>query len=81
MSPNCLEPRLSHCFGWNGALKIGLVSWSAMAAVHLASESLKFVKLLLCFVNNFEDFDPKCTAAIADQQTKPIFDAPFKPKQ
>ena len=33
------------------------------------------------FVNNFEDSDPSCPAAIADQQTKPIFDAPFKPKQ
>ena len=33
------------------------------------------------FVNNFEDSDPSCAAAIADQQTKPIFDAPFKPKQ
>ena len=33
------------------------------------------------FVNKFEDSDAKCTAAIADQQTKPIFNAPFKPKQ
>ena len=33
------------------------------------------------FVNNFEGSDTKCAAAIADQQTKPIFDAPFKPKQ
>ena len=33
------------------------------------------------FVNNFEDSDPSCPAAIADQQAKPIFDAPFKPKQ
>ena len=33
------------------------------------------------FVNNFEDSDPRCAAAIADQQTKPIFNAPFKPKQ
>ena len=39
------------------------------------------MKLLLCFVNNFKDSDAKCTAAIADQQTKPIFNAPFKPKQ
>ena len=32
-------------------------------------------------MNNFKDSDAKCTAAIADQQTKPIFNAPFKPKQ
>ena len=41
MSPNCLEPRLGHCFGLNGASKIGLVCWWAMAAVQSVSESLK----------------------------------------
>ena len=60
MSPNCLEPRLGHCFGLNGALKIGLVCWSAMAAVHLASESSNlFTKTSLITAQQFKSLECK----------------------
>ena len=58
MSPNCLEPRLGHCFGLNGASKIGLVCWSAMAAVHFRSDYSKlFTKHLFVDIERELGYD------------------------